>query len=352
MRGSPLPFLPMVALSRAGLWKQAPTSEGAETTAWPAIYEVDLPGLVATVTQDSFSADLAITFATEAGTVEARIPVTYNRLFFGVRRYFMCPCCTRATISIIVHDGHLYCREGFVRNAPNGKKALGKALVLEAVQAVHDLKPCARRIAILPDGDRQNLTPATARRRSRDDNARIDIEQPHPMSTEAGWKQGFGSGQYEAFCSYKTNDIAETFEDGVQREIAPPKGAGLTTSYPGLGIRFLRERHYLRESKLLTHTLRWGTHDDPHGHILLIADYRGWGPFLAIAHQPFDQSCYDWQFVDIKHAADGRWRFVCPVRRVGCDFLYLRDGSFASREAQRLYHPSQRAAGRKPPVSN
>ncbi|MDP3175535.1 MAG: hypothetical protein Q8M88_13975 [Phenylobacterium sp.] len=42
--------------------------------------------------------------------------------------------------------------------------------------------------------------------------------------------------------------------------------------------------------------------------------------------------------------AKPRWNLQCPVLQKPCEILYLRGGRFASRQAQRLVHPSQRAS--------
>ncbi|MDP3174807.1 MAG: hypothetical protein Q8M88_10270, partial [Phenylobacterium sp.] len=50
--------------------------------------------------------------------------------------------------------------------------------------------------------------------------------------------------------------------------------------------------------------------------------------------------------------AKGRWYLECPVLGLRCDILYLRDDRFASRQAQRLLHSSQRARRQSEPVTD
>ena len=115
-------------------------------------------------------------------------------------------------------------------------------------------------------------------------------------------------------------------------------------NYPALDIRTLIRCNYFVKNTIYGRTLVWPDRDTQGRTIMLISDWRYLPiPYLIASVFNPTEGFFDFQPISLTRGPRGDHpRYMqCPVLGKQCDILYFRNGRFASREAQGLYHSSQ-----------
>lgn len=121
---------------------------------------------------------------------------------------------------------------------------------------------------------------------------------------------------------------------------------GLISDYPALDIRELEKTWLLDEDGHWGAVLAWPGGAEAPLTVYLMASFDILDrPALYLEADMAGQVLQ--QTIELERSRPGtprRWFMRCPVTAVRKELLYFREGRFASAKAQRLVHPSQRAA--------
>lgn len=249
------------------------------------------------------------------------------------RRFFRCGCCLQPRNFLILTHHRLLCRTTYTTEGSVESKAMREARYKIALESsVLEVQP-RRTYPPKPD---ESVAAHSGKHE-------IASSIPCWFTTEKAIILGRGASQFDLFLevareppNFEANPTAPHF--------ARPESPSLTNAHPNLDINVFRTM--MVEGKLTGKTLCWGERAEHHEEVLFLVDWRGELPIVMAIHDLF-ASAPRWQRLPLTRQASGRFRFICPITGKGCQKLYLRGGLFGSRQAQRLYHPSQRAAGRR-----
>ncbi len=178
------------------------------------------------------------------------------------------------------------------------------------------------------------------------------LSEHRALSTSKGLDCGRGAGEYRDVQAYAERSPQEWVN--LIGPVPPPLVRAPPDDlqgYPALNIGRLLDRGWLKGDRLRATLLGWplsatGEHD-----ILLFDDRRETSvPLLVARIGKLGGAAAEWQNIGLifKQGADTPRYFECPLRRARCDTLYFRNGVLASRQAQRLYHASQRPRQMRP----
>jgi hypothetical protein len=116
--------------------------------------------------------------------------------------------------------------------------------------------------------------------------------------------------------------------------------------YPALDVRVLLDRDWLKGDRARAIWLGWPQESTDERRIMMIDDGREHDRLLIFRIE--SATVVTWQRIFLVYRGLERPRhLLCPVLGEARDILYFREGRFASREAHKLYNPSQRAEGRR-----
>jgi len=320
--GSAVHILPINALTRAGFFNQLGSSNASPTA---AIVRVD--GMTFSCRYDRALECFTITAGQSAYALQFVVAVTVSTIG---RRYFVCDCCGQSREYLVYDEGRLLCASRYVTEGTGPSKAMRAARFKVARDTLAPrMTPAITRVC-----DPVSQLPAIP-------SEAIDeaLMRATNFSTAKAINRGRGASQFEHFhaASRKSQDYFASIETAPN--FVRPKHVSLTDDHPILDINIFRGQ--MVETKLTGRTLCWGERAEVHDEVLFFVNWKDSFPIVIAVHDPFTLSPR-WQRLPLTRQVNGRFRFICPVREMGCQILYLRGGLFASREAQRLYHPSQR----------
>ena len=118
-------------------------------------------------------------------------------------------------------------------------------------------------------------------------------------------------------------------------------------NFPRLDLRVLAREGLLRDGKATPVTLAWSRNGRNELVVYLNIDLRS-DSKLSVLASGHDREFF--QTIALTQATRSRGlRYVmsCPAMLIDVEAMAFRDGRFASRQAQRLVHASQRAAGKR-----
>lgn len=320
-----LPLLPIHVLKRAGMFNGYDTWF-AKRAPGKFILKLRLPGLKGVVVNDGRDA-VNVELLVGGRKIRANIWLLEKHQTYGIRRYFACPECGGATIFLAVVAWGLRCPGCLYDLDDYLTPGQRRTMMIRAKEGVRGWKP-----------DKSNAKPA-----------RKPVPAPDPltirMSTETGLARGQEAGHHEIVHQYLAGNIDPSDLPNEPDDV-PAESVGRIAAFPELDVNVLLRHIPQWGEALVARMLRWEDGDGTIHAPFLVFDGSGAGRFILVGHKSDPAAQPTWQTLRIKHHPNGRDRFVCPVSGVNCDRLYLRNGYFASREVQRLKHPSQFADGR------
>ena len=332
---SPPEIITIKAFAEAGIFK--PRSVGAQQKGQ---WMVRFPRVRGRAHFDSSLSMLRLWLGGQGYTCD--IMINSCRVGHGIRHYFVCDCCCDRRQKLVFLNAAFVCQAHFLREASNIRQSHRRGYLFMAEKEVMENENGANFVYF----DNGILDKPQNIRKKRYKVYQKYTHKLNSMETN----HAFSKGQvliYSDILNF-VNDKDEYFIKGISTGddmFVTPIKPDVLKYYPSLDIRALVSAFPWAQGVVMAQTLAWG--DAPPSHsIAMIIDWRGRDPVMACVHHWQDLGDAVWQQLPLHCQPDGRLRFICPIRRVNCDVLYLRDGIFASREAQRLYHPSQRAAGR------
>lgn len=319
--------LPLSALTRARFFEPPKPGALAEMVA-----QVSVPGMTFACRYNFEDEILTITPDPMHVSPSFEVALVTNK---AGRRYIVCNCCGQPR-NLLVLDAHrLICRVAYVEDGTGPSKAMRDARLKVALDNPTTWVTKEPEVLGIPEAQFPGTLPD-------------DIDEPSAkrvrFSTEKAIALGRGAGQFDLYESV-SNEPPDFFEAvAMAPKFVRPECASLTDAHPILDINIFR--CLMAKDLLIGKTLCWGERAEPHDEVLFFVNWRGDMPIIIAVHDPF-ASIKRWQRLPLSRQGSGRFRFICPVTTKGCQILYLRNGLFASREAQWLYHPSQRANGRR-----
>jgi len=264
--------------------------------------------------------------------------VTVDRTAAGQRWFFVCDCCGQLRDGLIWDDGRSVCRTTYVEQGRTGTRAIRRARVTLALADLAERRPMAQRQQL-------TLAPAVAPKAARPAHSRPQ-QISDWYSTRRALLLGRGAGDYDLVRAAVSSDSEAWHGCDPVGSYHRPHETALIGQVPELDLRVLAPSLLNSPGRLIARTLCWRDRSGPHHEILFVVDWRKERPQLIAGHD-FTAETARWQPLPLLRQANGRFRFVCPVMRTNYDILYLRGGAFASRQARRMVHCSQRAAGKR-----
>lgn len=334
MIGSPLPLINVRPFTKSGMF-QSGRGEGPAGVIW----EVALPSLTGSATFDGVL-ELYLN-----GHSPWRLSIGYQPNGFGHRRYFISPCCFEYCEQLVEDEGQLLCLTCYKALSPHRfSKSHRRALILEA-QHRFEHAFVRRRLVYRQPAPRASKRVVCHAELPLGDKIDPRVIRRHTNETSTAIARGRGLGQSEVYNDFIAIPYDEwalvPTADGYSR----PMTVARLDDYPMLDVNQLAAGLTWTKDGVIATTLYWG--EKPVGQeVALFIDYRASAPIIVVGFDWVDAESRRWQRLPIVRQPNGRIRFICPVIRKCYDALFLRDGLFASREAQRLVHASQRADGR------
>lgn len=329
-----VPMLTIQPFVEAGVFR-----ESVVGSAPGRVWRLNFPGAEGQVRHGASSDYLQFDFDNLRRSILVRIG--WVRLTYGRRRYFWCSWCSEFRNSIVLFEQELMCPDCYLNLHKGGqKRRAGELFCAEALlnSENRELEWDSRTLVeALPAKYRAQAAPAVPPRQT---------WKRHDMMTETAIDRGQGLAYhsiYEEVADWTSTDWANI---PTARGYVCPTAPVLITDHPILDIRPLTRRGQWRADRLTGQQLRWGIGYPFQYEAALFVDTRRAEPMMVVAHQSYEDMDRGWQRLPIIRQTYGRLRFLCPVLETACDMLFERNGLFASREAQRLVHPSQRAGGR------
>lgn len=331
LRGTPLPLISIGAIVDSGVLQPGAPGE------LPFV----CPSASGVVSFDRASGLATIVAKTEHGSQTFKQAVVFRKRKFGNRAFFKCSCCGQERVFLVLFEERVGCAEHYMTLVGSVPKTHRRALLLEARELLKQQPRRPRPKHAPPESEETGEARSSMRR---EPAPKLPPKRPmtaYDLTTERALILGRGFGDYRIVREYESSRSEMRYER-LPEVYARPDHMAPMMNAPVLDIRVLCRENRLGEEGLRARTLGWPD-EYTSGHlILLIQDARAEDPFLMIAHQAEVRDDPRWQRIEIFRLPNGRLRFRCPVSTKACDLLYLRNGSFASWEMQRLYHPSQR----------
>lgn len=327
---TPFVVFPVRSLSAAGMFKpRSATSWGDPDPS----YILKLSGITFKCSYDPPTQNLLV----ECGTATYAITVD----FIAGRIFFLCDCCGQPRNALVLDQDKFVCRVEYRENGSGYSKSLRSARFTMAFEQLQSHGAVARLVS--PAAETPALPDPAPEEGTVDPRRAAET----PLSTTKAIDLGRGAGQYRLYDFYQEKDreVWQNLETAPKYE--RPAFSCLTNRYPKLDMNVFGPRLMKQEGSFVARTLCWGERVERHKEVLFFIDWRGELPIVIAAHDFDDEEKISWQRLPLHRQDSGRFRWVCPVSGKNCDTLYLRHGLFASREAQWLYSPSQRAAGRQ-----
>lgn len=322
MSDRPLPVIPIRTLLRAGVLTAAGDSVKFKCP--------NVDGTIQAMQGEGFVISVSI----PDGTYKFQINLVSRKRKYGNRLFYRCWQCNHDRNWIVITDHRILCSNCFkqMHDLPGSKahrrNRFSAALaLLRNERKKRPLKKPGPRPAHVHSGD--------------------GLQRDPRLSTEHALELGRGAGDYGIVQQYRLDGLHTWVEADLPQLYRRPDMPQSIVEAPILDLRVICRKFRLEQGRMSAFTLGWSLLETYNHEILVILDWRGVRPFLMIAHRR--DLLYDprWQRVEIIMTFNGRLRFVCPVTGQNCDSLYLRDSFFASWQAQRLFHPSQRSVGRR-----
>lgn len=328
----PLPLIPISAFNKAGMFER---SDDASAPGARQFYALKVPGLVCSGFYVHDEQSIILDCTVERIKTVLSIQVSYK---YG-RPFFVCDCCGKYRNHIVIDYGQPVCVEEYrEERGPVRGRPVRCARVVIALEDLRRLRP----IAAFWDPGREGFR---VRRKRRSVTPLPTPKTKDRLSTEQALLLGRGAADFDFTAMVENERGSFWAQVDTAKGFRRPDNVALISDHPVLDIRVLAPA-LLREGSLRAQTLCWGERSEPHVEILFVADWRDAEPHLVAVWDYGNIEAPRMQNIRILLQSTKRLRFICPVEGKNYDVLYLRDGLFASRIAQRLVHPSQRAAGR------
>lgn len=258
-----------------------------------------------------------------------------------IHAFFRCPCCGSLRLAIVLKEMEVECIDCFFKYDEALPIAEKRRLVRTERARTRALPRRRARIRLAEDG--QPL-PVRARPGEGRPRPRADLRiVKDDMTIRAAFAASSPAGLCEPFLDYRDNRVSLSELAALPAWYVKPEQPASLSDCPALDIRWLNAASVFPVEGMRARFVGWPAVTGER-RLLLIFDGRGNAPTILVAHNP-DRTGgdYGWQRLRIVTRRNGRPSFICPVTGKASDIIYLRNRVFASRLAQRLIYPSQRA---------
>ena len=289
-----------------------------------------------------------------------RIGYVFRKRKFGPRPYFVCPVTGKDCLNLFIY-GNLSASEEGLRQMQGGINVPSIGDIRYAKIRARLIGRHGKRPLTLPwlqyrwllrqpwrlEHDPELATYLNQLVRPDARALKRERRKNRALSTSDGIESGQEACEEPVFLAYLDKaaqgrqEILALRDDFAARH--PPDSI---EAYPALDIKDLLERGWFEGDVTRAWSLGWPAIATEGHHILVIEDRRDPAtPLLVACIQHPNRPEPLWQQIRlIPGPRSDRPRFMeCPVRKRPTEILYLRGGQFASRQAQRLHNPSQRA---------
>lgn len=332
---SPL-VLPIAIFTEAGMFAAADSKAASKQ---PPIHTFKLTSALVRCHYDARTETLEVTCPGDASVNTHFLQVTTDGIG---RRYFLCDCCVARRTALVLQGEAFVCREFYVEHSKDNSKTMRRALFTMEVQNGAN----AKLVIPPPPNDPSVTTPPVFRTPSEGVASDPRAAALVRYSTSKAIDRGRGAGQYDAALKHRENKRDDWERFPTAPDFQRPAFSSLTDAHPRLNINEFAPR-VMHEGKFTARTLCWGDRAGDHWEVLFLVDWREGDPIVIAIHRFQTDAEARRQRLPVALQVNNRIRWVCPVTGENVDTLYLRNGLLASREAQRLVSPSQRAGGRR-----
>ena len=300
------------------------------------------------VTHSLRGMSLLVEFIVDLQYQSQLIELEYSSARFGGRIRFICPrtgrICTklhlygdsfmsrRAHPGISVREGsprqRRYEHVARLRDRLLGRDGKGPARGANRLRLIVRLLQSEIAFEVWPDLRRVALDSVETAMRRRGQPALGD--RVGPNATAAAWEAGR---------TLTPGDDIHWLSNAVEQPsgLSEPRDKGALEDHFGLDLNTLLTVSHARTDQLWAHTLVWQTDRET----VELAVMVNWSQ-LEIQITDTSSAILDPVPQRIRLIrSHSRYRFCCPISGKACDVLFLRDGRFASRTAQKLEYRSQ-----------
>jgi hypothetical protein len=275
------------------------------------------------------------------------IDIVYRELQFGDRPYFVCPITGRDCLKLMIAGDQVYSK----MTSSLMRIARSQALYLEARQNLLG-KGRSRRLSALK---RNQLVEAVRKHpgrfsadadlqrylqwhEARENRARRRAKwESRPLSTTKALDEGRGLFQYPIL-----DHVSTLSADQIAARCVAPQSQNLLrdsiTRYPELDIKVLLARGTVSRARLSGRRLGWSTELTAGFSVNLFWGSNAIKNKILLILEPDGGTNHTWQLIDLLPGPTSNKPryFICPITRARCETLYLREGRFASSQAQNL----------------
>jgi hypothetical protein len=294
------------------------------------------------------------------------IRIIYRARKFGKRPYFICPSTGQDCLKLVLYGNIAASLRTFKSRAVRTSGSKAKQIQLASARSKLLKLDGGSRIGPLRRADMINALESHRADVEREPGLSAFLQQEgqrkarergkwlreqRPVSTTKAIDCGRGAFQHSDYEEYLRADLEHLEQRGPElidlSEMMPPDSIEF---YPALDVRVLLARGFLKGDSVRGRILGWSPEATHVRRITMFDDGRHpRDRELIFRIDVAEQDDPTWQRIQLVcRGSFLRPRYLlCPVLMKKCDILYFRGGRFASRKAQALYNPSQRADGRR-----